>query len=54
MTIQKVHHVLDEIIVGGLVMETNVTEIYGAVQLANSQETRVLPGSKATNKIFRQ
>ncbi|GJD09747.1 AP-3 complex subunit sigma-1 [Galdieria sulphuraria] len=41
----KVHYVLDEIIVGGLVMETNVTEIYNAVQLANNQEARLLHGN---------
>jgi hypothetical protein len=35
-------------------METSVTEIYGAVQLANNQGAKVLPGNKTLNRVFRQ
>eukprot|EP00871_Galdieria_phlegrea_P003009 jgi/Galph1/3709/GphlegSOOS_G2338.1 len=47
----KVHYVLDEMIVGGLVMETKVTEIYSAVENANRQENGVFPGRSTRNLI---
>lgn len=38
--VQKVHHILDEIVMGGMVLETNMTEILKHVDTANAIERK--------------